>query len=248
MSSDGRMCTAWIRRSGAPRSRTSSWFIISSNLSPNDASPASRIRLIRCMRCEVVLGVIEQQRVERLAGEEQRLGVRLGRARAAISFGSRRDVAQRDQQQAIGAEPDRRRHRRVLAQAAVGEVLVADLHRREQHRDRGRRQHVARADPRRAMAHERIAAPLARHRLGARQEHDRVAGADVRRRHRDRVEVTPAQAALDPAPRDRRAARTARGRWCRAGRRSGSCRATAAADRRRAACLAARSTSRALAG
>ena len=57
---------------------------------------------------EVVLGVIEQQRVERLAGEEQRLRIRLG----ALLLEHLRllllDVTKRDEQQAIGTEPDRR--------------------------------------------------------------------------------------------------------------------------------------------
>jgi len=45
--------------------------------------------------------------------------------------------------------------RHVLASAAIPMLFLADLHGREQERDRRRGQHVARADPRGAVAHER---------------------------------------------------------------------------------------------
>src|SRR5690349_19848002 len=53
------------------------------------------------------------------------------------------------------------------------------------------------------MTDEGIAAQLGRNWLGAREEHDRVTGTDVSRRHAHRVQMSFAQAALDAAPRNR---------------------------------------------
>jgi len=79
------------------------------------------------MRNEVVLGVNRGERVERLAHDEQRLGIASARSRSII-FGSRptwRSEIRR--RRSVGRARIGGDIGVYLAQAAVGEVLIADL-------------------------------------------------------------------------------------------------------------------------
>ena len=114
-------------------------------------------------------------------------------------------VAQADDQHLVGAQAQRGRQRRVLAQAAVAEEAFADADRREQDRQRRRRQRVLGAHGDRLRAHERVLAPLRDLAARVLHEHDGLARADVGRRDRQRLQVSFAQVVADAAPGDQAA-------------------------------------------
>ena len=76
---------------------------------------------------EVVVGVVEEERVQD-AAEERRGGGRLVRRRGDLALGAGL-AAQRDDEDPLGAEPDRGRERDVLPDAAVREPGALDPHR-----------------------------------------------------------------------------------------------------------------------
>ena len=123
------------------------------------------------------------------------------RPRGGARLGARL-LAERDDEDPLRAEADGGRERHVLADAAVDEPGALDRDRPEEERDRARRRGRAPARCSRARTSTSGSLAPARQRRAALDEHDRAPRAEVRRRHRERVEEALAHVPVEPRPVD----------------------------------------------
>ena len=118
-----------------------------------------------------------------------------------VPFGHFRGlVAQADDENLVGAQAQRRRQRRVLAQTPVAEESIADRDGGKKNGQRRRGHRVLGRDGHELRANERILAPAGRLSGGLLDEDHGFSRSDVRCRHRQRLEQTPAVVHRDLCP------------------------------------------------